>query len=525
MHTWLRIAQHRTFRLVCLAAVLSVGSVEAQTTATWEGADGNMATAFNWSTGLVPSAVAGDTMRFAGSGVSTLSFPGTTFSGNNGLGGLLVTADQLTALSITNAGPSSGSSAVFRLRPNAPVTIEAGAGPFSFGASGTSFFLNLAASGSNRFTNNSANIATIGPQVSINASTGTNGQAIFDGSGDWLVSGAFTVALSRGLFKEGTGLLTLSGNNAFTSGTTISGGTLRLEGNGRLGGGSYAGAITNDARFELAGDLEQTLSGVISGSGAVAVTGPGRLTLSGVNSFSGGTSLAGGTLRLGNSGGLGFGTLTIDGGSLEASTGSLTVANAQIWNAGFGFVGSQPLAMSGGVTLAADIPLDVAASRLTISGTIDDAAADRGLTKTGAGLLALESFSNTYGGQTSIAAGTLSIAFPTSLPGWDQAGRYAVAGGATLAVGIGVSDAEVATILGTGNFAANAALGFDTAAGDRTFATAIANTPAGPLGLTKLGNNTLTLTAANTFTAPATVAAGTLVVGSGGSLAADVSVA
>ncbi len=137
-----------------------------------------------------------------------------------------------------------------------------------------------------------------------------------------------------------------------------------------------------------------------------------------------------------------------------------------------------------------------------ISGTI-------GIIKNGLGILTL-SGNNTYSGNTAINAGVLSITDITSLPGWNTNGRYSVESGATLAVYNAVTDANVVTILGTTNFNAGSAIGFDTTSGNRTYPNVIANTAKGALGLTKLGANTLTVSGANTYTGPTLVITGTL---------------
>ena len=104
----------------------------------------------------------------------------------------------------------------------------------------------------------------------------------------------------------------------------------------------------------------------------------------------------------------------------------------------------------------------------------------------------------------------LSIAATSSLPGWNTSGSYSVASGAALAVGNAVTDANIAAILATGNFAAGASLGFDTTAGNRTYAGTLADTASGPLGLLKLGAEYADLTGTNTFTGGVNLAAGTL---------------
>lgn len=132
-----------------------------------------------------------------------------------------------------------------------------------------------------------------------------------------------------------------------------------------------------------------------------------------------------------------------------------------------------------------------------------------GIIKNGLGVLTL-SGNNTYAGNAAINAGVLTITDLTALPGWNTNGRYSVESGATLAVYNAVTDANVVTILGTTNFNAGSAIGFDTTSGNRAYPNVIANTAKGALGLTKLGANTLTISGANTYTGPTLVIAGTL---------------
>jgi fibronectin-binding autotransporter adhesin len=160
----------------------------------------------------------------------------------------------------------------------------------------------------------------------------------------------------------------------------------------------------------------------------------------------------------------------------------------------------------------------------TISGVIANNSAQGtvSVVKTGPGRWVL-SGANTYTGTTTVSQGILGIASTGALPGWNVTGRYSVASGAVLTVANAVTDANVTTMLATGNFAAGAAIGFDTTAANRTFAGNVT----GNLGLVKLGGNTLTLTGENAPEAGTTISGGAIQVGSGGtvgSLAGDVNV-
>jgi fibronectin-binding autotransporter adhesin len=132
-----------------------------------------------------------------------------------------------------------------------------------------------------------------------------------------------------------------------------------------------------------------------------------------------------------------------------------------------------------------------------------------GILKNGSGTLTL-SAANTYTGNATISAGTMSIINTGALPGFNTNGRFAVAPNATLAVYNAVTDAEVTTLRNTTNFKANAAIGFDTTSGNRTYTPTLSNTAQGALGVTKLGQNTLIIPTAGTYTGTTSVLVGTL---------------
>jgi autotransporter-associated beta strand protein len=117
---------------------------------------------------------------------------------------------------------------------------------------------------------------------------------------------------------------------------------------------------------------------------------------------------------------------------------------------------------------------------------------------------------NTYTAGTIVSNGAVIIASTAALPGYNTNGKFTVITNTTLAVANAVADADVLTMLGTGNYLRGANLGFDTTAGDRFTSLSITDTVNGALGLVKLGNNTLTLTGTNTYSGNTTINAGIL---------------
>ena len=238
-------------------------------------------------------------------------------------------------------------------------------------------------------------------------------------------------------------------------------------------------------------------------------SGTAVLVLGGSNSYSGATTLNNGTLRLENQNALLNSTLAMSG------TGSLLFSSTVAANA-FTFGGLSASSTAATLTLSntagTAITLTVGGNNAntTYAGSLTGGGS---LVKAGTGTLTL-SGSNTYSGTMSVNQGALAVSSATALPGYNSNGRFSVANGATLAVGNGVDDAAVGLILGTTNFASAANFGFDTSAGDRTYASGIGGT----IGLLKRGANVLTLSASNGFTGATTLTGGTLALGDANAL-------
>ncbi len=129
-----------------------------------------------------------------------------------------------------------------------------------------------------------------------------------------------TLSGSGSLVKTGTGELTLSGDNSYSGGTTIIGGTLTADHADSLG----TGAVANSGVLQVGeGELENTLSG----SGSLVKTGTGELTLSGDNSYSGDTTIADGTLIAANVNALGSGNIDNSGTLMLDANGAFELAN------------------------------------------------------------------------------------------------------------------------------------------------------------------------------------------------------
>ncbi|EEQ0362069.1 fibronectin-binding autotransporter adhesin ShdA [Salmonella enterica subsp. enterica serovar Infantis] len=227
-----------------------------------------------------------------------------------------------------------------------------------------------------------------------------------------------TLSGSGSLVKTGTGKLTLGGDNSYSGGTTITGGTLTADHADSLG----TGAIANSGVFKVGeGELKNTLSG----SGSLVKTGTGELTLSGDNSYSGGTTIIGGTLTADHADSLGTGavansgvlqvgegelenTLSGSGSLVKTGTGELTLSGDNTYSGGTTITGG---------TLMADHADSLGTGAIANSGVLQVGEGELenmlsgsgSLVKTGTGELTL-SGDNSYSGTTTITDGTLIAA-------------------------------------------------------------------------------------------------------------------
>ncbi len=298
------------------------------------------------------------------------------------------------------------------------------------------------------------------------------------GTGDVTIAENATLALSQGtldnnvtgggqIVKSGSDELIVTGDNNYSGGTTISGGTLTADHADSLG----TGTIANSGVLQVGeGELKNTLSG----SGLLVKTGTGELTLSGDNTYSGGTTISGGTLTADHADSLGSGdidnsgvlkvgegelknTLSGSGSLVKTGTGELTLGGDNTYSGG--------TTISGG-TLTADYADSLGSGDIDNSGVLkvgegelENTLSGAGsLVKTGTGELTL-SGDNTYSGGTTISDGTLIADHADSL------GTGTIANSGVLKVGEGELKN---TLFGSGSLV-KTGTGELTLSGDNTY--------------------------------------------------------
>ncbi|MHA3033992.1 fibronectin-binding autotransporter adhesin ShdA [Salmonella enterica subsp. enterica serovar Newport] len=310
------------------------------------------------------------------------------------------------------------------------------------------------------------------------------------GTGDVTIAESATLALSQGtldnnvtgggqIVKSGSDDLIVTGDNNYSGGTTITGGTLTADHADSLGSGD----IDNSGVLKVGeGDLENTLSG----SGSLVKTGTGELTLSGGNDYSGGTTITGGTLTADHADSLGSGdidnsgvlkvgegdlenTLSGSGSLVKTGTGELTLSGGNDYSGGTTITGG---------TLTADHADSLGSGDIDNSGVLkvgegelkNTLSGSGSLVKTGTGELTL-SGDNTYSGGTTISDGTLIAASVNAL---------------------GSGDIDNSGVLKVGE-------------GE------LKNTLSGSGSLVKTGTGELTLSGDNTYSGGTTISDGTLI--------------
>ena len=268
---------------------------------------------------------------------------------------------------------------------------------FTLGANGGSF--DASGSGSAAFTSTAA-VAFAGSGNRTLTLTGTNtgnntlAAAIND-------NGADKVSLS----KTGAGRWTLTGSNAYSGNTTVSGGSLVVgnavalgTGTATVGGGildigSYApsvgGFVITSGSLTGSGTLASTSGYFLQGGAVSAVLGSGAITVS-------------------------SGTTTLGSGGRFSSASGLTISSGRLALGGNESVAS--FSLTGGV-------LDGSAKTLTSTANYDfqsgsvlaNLGGSAALVKSTSGTVTL-SGSNSHSGGTQIAAGTLQLGSSTAMP-------------------------------------------------------------------------------------------------------------
>ncbi len=418
-----------------------------------------------------------------------------------GTGTLTLTAVNTYTGATTITNGTVALSGAGSLADTSPVNITGGSGTFDISA--------ISASGET--IGSIAGVA--GSQAVLGAKNLTAG-----GSADTTMAGVIS-GTGGSLTKTGSGKLTLTAANTYTSDTTVAAGTLALSGAGSIADtsavkitdatstldisaktgssetvaslSSVAGSsVILGAKNLTAGDSnDTTVAGTISGTGgSYTKTGSGTTTFTGADTYTGATTISGGTLALSAGGSLSdLSAVNINSGTGVFDISGITASSETIASIA-GVAGSQVFLGAKNLT-AGD------SSDTTMAGVISDGGIVAGtggsLTKQGTGNLTL-SGANTYTGDTTVNAGTLITSGDERIA---NASDLIVAAGAAFQLG---GYESISSISGAGSINLQSNTLVSNANVDTTFSGVISGTDSSVL--TKTGTGKLTLSGANTST-------------------------
>ena len=355
---------------------------------------------------------------------------------------------------------------------------------------------------------------------------------------NYVFAGNGAIAGSTGLTKTNSGTLTILTTNSYTGFTAINGGTLAINNLPYGGSPGPLGAATSDpgnlgisnatlnyfgpsttsdrgdtlggtASLDLPGGTTVTLSGVLQGSGGLALVDSGTLILSGPNSYTGVTTLNNGVLEISSiANALGANTVDLAGGTLSFTgvggqptfTSAFTVVtNSTVISGGNDIVSGN---WTGATNVTLNLSIPGSGNTFSVNGNLTNFL---GTVELGASVGTLRF--NAGGGNTMVGAPNTIFDLGSGTANLTARNPGTMA--------LGALEGGYTTILtGPGSTAGTLIwqIGSSTNQPSSIFYGNITKTPNANeiLGITKVGPGVLTLAGQNTYLSTTTISSGTL---------------
>src|SRR5271165_7365060 len=510
---------------VAFALILAATSLQAQET-TWTGATGSWFGVANWSDGVpAPGSATASVAAIDNGGTAQVGAPGAA-AANQLLLGAIINVDT-GAIEPTGSGNVivNGAGATLTVRPNVPslavvqgtVTVENG-GSLDTG---------------------STEVGTVTPTVTPPADPPES--VTIEGAGSkWTENGTLVIGTATGLPAVAT--VTISDGASFAGAETV---TIGFDGELEIGTGGLAGtfvapSIINDDLISFDFTDRTTLSAAVSGTGFIENIGPGTLTLAGINSYSGGTFIDDGSVVAAANSALGTNFVDVLGTSVLQINAGTSQTNFVTLNPGATLVNFGSLLAPA---------TEGASSTVTVfnDGTVTNEAG-ASITNPNAGGIAIQAVTEESEDQVTVTnagtiAGTIGIQLLDGVTGTitnTSTGVITGTGGTAIDASTGgavtfsnaghvngsviLADfANTASLFTGGSIAGNLNLGSPTSAslifdgaGTQLLSQAVTGTITNFNSLTKQGTGTWIIDETLAYTGGATIGAGTLQLGNGG---------
>jgi fibronectin-binding autotransporter adhesin len=319
------------------------------------------------------------------------------------------------------------------------------------------------------------------------------------------------------LRKEGDGTLALLGDNTYTGGTLIWGGTVELKGaDAAILGDVDTGNATDGSgtlKFNKDGGSDYTFAGVISGEGGIEQAGSDKVILTGVNTYTGGTTIGDGSvLQLDANGTLGEGDTSVGAdGELIFNNYNYEYSHVISGDGGVKKTGSFITVLSGENTYTGETVVDGYMLAIGNGGTEGSINNTSGVSVTsGSNFVFYRSddivFSAPISGEGNVVnagSGMVTLTGDSTV-----SGLLGISTGAAIRVGDGGTSGSVSNVSRVNN---NGELIFD-----RSDTITMAAPITGSGSLEQAGSGTLVLTGISTYRGGTTITDGTVQIGDGG---------